>query len=844
MPSKISRQNAIDEGSSTEGESFSVPSSNILDLKRLVQEKKQASLPPKVVQPSFFAKLRLRLQSRPRKTRQIIKKISEPAKARPIVSSVPLPKVPLPSPPLKALNPKEKDKTPAQEPDFFVFTEEKARPSLAERGHLFVQALQKSFQHASRRKKIEKPVPSPEPEPEFEPPIPAPPASLRSNRRRLFPVMGFAVLGLFLILPLFGFANFQKAKRVEEQVLGVSDQALTSLKSAGAFAAAADWDQADTAFDRALDQFGQAEAALLSFDGLLRSVAPLIPTQGKKLQSGEHLLEGGQAIAEAGSYLGQALKPFQEFDLELIKTEDLDQPYGITTVLLLSNAQLRPAEQALGEAVMHFSKVDASIVPEQQREQFILLQEYLPVLQRSVQELVSVSDQLLTFLGHERNRRYLFLFQNDHELRATGGFISSFALLDISQGQITKLEVPGGGTYDLQGWLTEQVLAPEPLRLVNPHWNAQDANWWPDFPTSAEKFIWFYEHSGGPSVDGVIAITPTVVEEFLKQTGPIDMTETYGEKMSAENFRTFAEAQSAAQRDVEGGTPKQFIADFAPKFLNQVFSTRQENLLGMLQTFYGFLREKHILFYLVDEQEQAAFSEFGWTGAMLQAPQDYLSVINTNIAGGPTDGRIDQIITHDATIQNDGSIEVRVEVERLHRGDPDHPEEGVKNMDYMRFYVPEGSVLVSASGFDRPGRGYFLNPEQGYRSDEDYQRIEGSGQIHQPTGVYISSAFGKTVFGHWVQTDAGTSSKVHITYRLPFRVSVGGLWNRSDHYSVLFQKQPGAKASALTSTVHFPASMKASYVQPSDEVAHEEGGTRFHTALDEDRMLGIVLSKD
>jgi len=84
--------------------------------------------------------------------------------------------------------------------------------------------------------------------------------------------------------------------------------------------------------------------------------------------------------------------------------------------------------------------------------------------------------------------------------------------------------------------MTVSVKAPEPLWLVNPLWHFWDANWWPDWPTTAKNLMWFYEKSGGSTVDGVVTFTPTVVEKLLDITGPIDMSEEYGVIIDSNNF--------------------------------------------------------------------------------------------------------------------------------------------------------------------------------------------------------------------------------------------------------------------------------------------------------------------
>jgi len=53
-----------------------------------------------------------------------------------------------------------------------------------------------------------------------------------------------------------------------------------------------------------------------------------------------------------------------------------------------------------------------------------------------VSELVDLLAAAKIFLGFDYDQRYLLVFQNNNELRASGGFIGSFALVDIGNGQI------------------------------------------------------------------------------------------------------------------------------------------------------------------------------------------------------------------------------------------------------------------------------------------------------------------------------------------------------------------------------------------------------------------------
>ena len=105
--------------------------------------------------------------------------------------------------------------------------------------------------------------------------------------------------------------------------------------------------------------------------------------------------------------------------------------------------------------------------------------------------------------------------------------------MDVNDGKITKLEPKD--VYETDGQLGQNVTPPPGIDQVADRWYMRDANYSPDFPTSAKKIMWFLEKSRGPSVDTVIAIDQTVAEEFLDLIGPIFINSSPF-KISTSNF--------------------------------------------------------------------------------------------------------------------------------------------------------------------------------------------------------------------------------------------------------------------------------------------------------------------
>jgi hypothetical protein len=471
-------------------------------------------------------------------------------------------------------------------------------------------------------------------------------------------------------------------------------------------------------------------------------------------------------------------------------------------------------------ATERLSGIKLGAVPEDKREAFAKLQNRLPGFAQSLKKLISISDLMVKFLGDESDKRYLFVFQNSSELRPTGGFMGSLALVDFDRGEMKNLEVPGGGPYDFNGSLKERIIAPDPLRLINARWELQDANWFPDFPASAEKVKWFYEKGGGPTVDGVITINSDFVAELLGVVGPIDMPE-YGETMSQENF--IDEMQRAVELgyDKKENKPKKIIGDMMPKLIEKITASDPKQFGKILSVALKSLQEKDILVYSVYPEVEHEILNLGWGGQIKDAGEDsdFLAVINANLGGGKTDKVINQTIGLETKISEDGYVKNRLTIRRAHGGIKGETFTGMRNVDYMRIYVPEGSVLLSAQGFEAPPENLFEKPGSEYWADIDLKNMEGRTMIDATSGTRINVEFGKTVFGNWAQVDPGEEVTVTLEYLLPFKLFFSGerennwfsavLGQLGDprpekvFYQLLVQKQPGAK-SDFTSRIDFP----------------------------------------
>ncbi len=544
--------------------------------------------------------------------------------------------------------------------------------------------------------------------------------------------------------------------------------------------------------------------------------------------SGKNIIEAGRHISRAGYLLNNTL-----LSVSNISNPLLQKDFSFIDLLEKSG---QPIEQALPEleaAERSLEKVSLDDIPLDKREAFEKAKRTLPISIAAARSFLKKRSLLEDVLGGNGPRKYLFLFQNNHEIRPTGGFIGSYGIIDMKDGKVRKFFVDG--IFNPDGQLKEKIIPPAPIQKVSVSWSLHDSNWSPDFPTSALKAMYFYEKTGGPTVDGVIALTPDIIRDLVGIFGPIEMRE-YGVTLHRDNFVEAVQEEVEVKYDREENQPKKILSDLAPILLEKVFATKDpKKLFLVFEVLTENLNKKNVLLYAREPEVEKNITALGWSGQMEETPLDYLAVINTNINGYKTDAVVRESISHVADIRDDGSVIDTVRITRRHDGGQMPYEWWNKvNADYMRIYVPRGSELLSVKGQTRET---MLPPVDyhslGFTSDPDIMKEEQSIVIDEKSGTRINDELGKTSFGNWVYVSPGESVVVEYRYRLPFRVTAADYAS----YSVLFQKQPGV-LSDIKSVIDFPSLFQLQW--QTGEYQKKNTTLSFESTLQNNIFLGAA----
>ena len=361
-------------------------------------------------------------------------------------------------------------------------------------------------------------------------------------------------------------------------------------------------------------------------------------------------------------------------------------------------------------------------------------------------------------LGNDQARTYLVLFQNDAELRPTGGFLTAYALMTVDQGQIK----PGisKDIYDLDAKYHPDK-APEPILKYLPkvtQWNLRDMNLSPDFKISMDQFYTEYKTTGSQQVDGIIAVDTQFLLKLLKVTGPIGVggVGNFSSEIVAECNcpQVVYELESAINYE----TPyirenrKAIIGPLMHSVLANSMGQPKEKISQLVQAGLDSIKQKHILLYFLNENVQKAVEAFNMAGRVTGSDNDYLMIIDTNFAGAKSNLYIQQQVNLKIQPGSDSSVH---ELTITYKNPQKHDE--WLNGDFrnwVRIYVPPGSKLLSDSGSETP--------------------------------IITSEELGKTVFEGFLVTRPEGLSKLTLKYESAAKTIDG-------QYPLLIQKQGGTK---------------------------------------------------
>ena len=556
--------------------------------------------------------------------------------------------------------------------------------------------------------------------------------------------------------------------------------------------------------------FRNARAVL----GPLADALPLLgglPRYGGDLANAPALLDFGEQVTAGGQKTLSIAHAFNRA-LEAERAPDVTLGAALLQVSQAQAPQVRAAQQNLTRALQARAQLEVASLSPARRDLVNRLDRWLPLWQTTLDALALMP----TWLGADKPRLYLLVAQNSDELRATGGFVSTVALVRVERGRITLEEFQD--SYAVDDLTKRHPIPPEPLYkyMYAWQWMLRDANWSPDFPTTARQLQTLYQFDRGVTTDGVIALNQNLIPRVLQATGPIGL-EAYNERVDADN--AIAKIRQYWVSPWGEGRPEQWWVhrkDFIGKFMQALMQRLLAGQFDRAQLARGVLdalTTKDLLIY-VSDGSPAHPTGFTFGGALYPGSADAFMLVDSNVGFNKVNVNIAQRLEYAVVVEPTRQVRSAVTITYTNHS----PDDGtfcvhvprylagytdLQNgcyWNYMRVLVPAESEPVRVKGLPAPMKDI---PEQG-----------------------------RAVFGGYFVLPRGKTQAVRFEYRLPLTALA------ESRYTLHLEKQPGAPPLPTQVRVTLPESWTITYAYPPPE---RLAGNRaeFALTLDRDRTIEV-----
>ncbi len=516
-------------------------------------------------------------------------------------------------------------------------------------------------------------------------------------------------------------------------------------------------------------------------------VLPIISTYQK---DGEAGLNAAVAGVEAGELFIQAVMPYA--DVLGFTGEESTQSGTVEdriVRIIKTLDKVSPQLDAIGQKLVivdsNLQQINPQDYPEkikntEIRSKIIKAESLVFEAKKALTDAQPLVKVLPSILGYPDSKKYLVIFQNDGELRPTGGFMSAFAVLNLDKGRVNSEK--SDDIYGLDGKFSKVLVPPEPIKnyLNEKKWYLRNMNWSPDFKASMDTFKENYDTLKDEyKVDGIIAIDTQVLERIVDVTGPLEVPE-WGTFTTENDSRCnlsqiICEIEHIVDRPLATLVTNRKATILGPMMkalLDKSMGGGKQQLAKLIPLAFELMEQKHVLMYFNNETQQQAAESFNIAGRIMDYSGDYLHVNNANLGGAKSNFYVDESVNQEISVDGNGNVNKKVTLSYKHNESADNCNLEAGQLclsgilrSYFRVYVPAGSVL-----------------------NEDNSR----GSMVKITN---GEDLGKTYFEGFYELRPQSQVKIELEFTIPYKPANG-------EYDILIQKQPGVKTNQETININ------------------------------------------
>jgi len=411
-------------------------------------------------------------------------------------------------------------------------------------------------------------------------------------------------------------------------------------------------------------------------------------------------------------------------------------------------------------------------------------------------------------LGVDQPTSYLVLLGNDAEMRANGGFAGSYAKLTLSTKRLEFLnprvlefspEISFQDIYVPNGQIAGLFVAPpEPIQQAFGHgtWELANADWEPDFPTSAKTLRWFMTKGGEIDPDILALLNLSTIQKVLTLVGSFPVPE-YQATITPDNLYLFLQGKAELNFFPGSTQKKDALTAVGGALVKKIKSLSFIQKLHIAQILYTDLINQNIMIHSTNSSFQSLLEQKNLAGVLQPEALDTYSLVETNLGANKANAFVTRQTSHVITLSplsplSKGdtpplagrgispaprtshvhhSVTIQFQNSSL-EANPNPPfHYGGNYIAYLRLYIPENAQNLSltrtpeASPSSAPGTNNFA----------------------------LRTIYGLTEVGFWQITLAGNQSTVSLGYDLPLADQKA--------YTLAILKQHGLVTSPQTITI-------------------------------------------
>ncbi|OGF99092.1 hypothetical protein A2Y99_03805 [Candidatus Gottesmanbacteria bacterium RBG_13_37_7] len=603
----------------------------------------------------------------------------------------------------------------------------------------------------------------------------------KSKATNILKRFGIVVILLLIILLITGISILLPARELYfsvQDTVKIANETYVSLKNQN--------------IDKLKEDLNVLETGVKNIEKKLSAIAYVkyIPFIGNYERDAEHLVKASLEGVAAGKITVDALVPYA--DLLGLKGKS-------TFVSGSADDRIQTAVATLDKVTPKFSEIsknlsiigseldqiDTNRYPKkigdfEIKDKILLAKDMFSNSAQLFVDAEPLLSRLPDLLGNKEAKTYLIIFQNDAELRATGGFITAYALFKIDKGKMQVIKADD--IYKLDESKKKKFPAPESILKYHKGVNyleLRDSNLSPDFVTSMNNFEKMLTESipDFPKFDGIITLDTHVLVESIKILGEFNV---YGRKFSSETDKRCDCPQAIYELEDYSTKPVAYVREDRKDIIGVLMYQIMQRALGvspskywgnLFQMFLTEAKQKHMIFYFHDESAQKGIEALDFGGRIISFDKDYLHINDVNFAGAKSNLFIKQSVKQDIEISSDGTTAKVLSISYKNPSPASNCNLEAGQLclngilrNWIRIYVPKGSVLTDFTGSE------------------------------MQTATY--EELGKTVFEGFFTVKPQGSAEIIIKYNLPIKFS------GSEPYQLFIQKQPGSNNPEYTVNIN------------------------------------------